>query len=39
MIAMLDQVEHQYLTLDMASIIINVDGNKFNDASIYPVPK
>lgn len=41
MISMLDQVEQQYLTLDMASVIINVDGNKFNSignegGSIYP---
>ena len=37
---MSDQVEQQYLTLDMASVIINVDGNnKFNDTTIYPVTK
>lgn len=39
MIAMLDQVEQQYLTLDMASVIINVDGNKYNEGNIYPVSK
>lgn len=36
---MLDQVEQQYLSMDMASVIINVDGNKYNDGNIYPVTK
>jgi hypothetical protein len=39
MISMLDLVEHQYLTLDMASVMINVDGNKYNDGSMFPAPK
>ena len=31
MISLLDQVEQSYLTMDMASIVINVDGNQYND--------